>query len=118
MLQLVNGADVGGREPLGGLGVAAVAGDTGERLDIAACCRGFTHEHQCSSTIGDSRGTRRGDAAVLGEGRSQGRDFIQVAVEGLLILVHPLLATPAFDLKGHDLRIEGARLDRTKRPAY
>ncbi|MNS50666.1 hypothetical protein D3C72_833200 [compost metagenome] len=106
--QGVDGADRGGGEPLRFLRMGGMADDARQRLQAA--CRGifFGQQDHGSGAIGNAGGTGGGHAAVLLEGRAQGRDLGDVRTAGLLVAGDLDVTLAGGDLHRNDLVGEGA----------
>ena len=86
----------------------AVADDHGKRREAQLGGGRAAHHDQGRRAVGNRARIRRGHGAVLAERRLQGRDLLEIGLEGLLVLLHEALGLPSLHGDRGDLPGEPA----------
>ncbi len=95
--ELGDGADRGGGEPARFLGMRRMPGHQRKRGEAAPLGSGAPHQDQRRGAVGDRARIGRGHRAVLAERGLQGRDLLEVSLEGLLVGLDELLFLAGLD---------------------
>ena len=106
--QLGNRAGWRGGKPFGCLRMHCMAMDARHRLQTELGGPAFEHQQHRGSAIGDRRGSRCGDRAVLDKGRPQAGDLVELGLERLFVAADDDVAAAAGDRHRGDFPGEAA----------